>query len=151
MAGEDPTGAFNGDEFRTTIRGVMLMGLPNAVEDRPTFRFEPALVYEDVDYEGSPFEWETVPTGGEESREPVQTLCAVETIGQGEASEGTNIGTFDMNRARLYILDEDWVEISDFTSVLLSGSEYLRIKELPILGLFDVDVHVVEIRARDEA
>jgi hypothetical protein len=150
MAGEDPTGAFNGDEFRASIRSAMLMGLPNSVEDQPTFRFEQPLVYDDVDAEGSPFDWETIPVV-EDAREPVRVLCAVETIGQGEASEGTNIGTFDMNRARLYIFDDEWALVDDFTSVVLSGSEYERIKELPILGLFDVDVHVVEIRARDEA
>jgi hypothetical protein len=151
MAGPDPTGAFQGDVFQADIRAVMLMGLPNTAEDRPTFLFSDTRQHAEADDEGSPFDWESTPTVGEPPADPVQVLCAVEPIGQGEASEGTNIGTFDMNRARLYLFDEEWEQVANFTSVLLSGSEYMRTKELPTLGLFDVDVHVVEVYARDES
>lgn len=154
MAGQDPNGGFERDQFEFDIRSVMTMGMPNVVEDRPTFHFAETRVFASHDIEGSPFDWETQRVDalpGEEPREPTSVLCAVESIGQGEASEGTDIGEFDMNRARLYILDDEWALIDDFTSVWLSGSEYIRVKQLPILALFDVDVHVVEIRARDES
>ena len=150
MAQPDPTGGFDPVEFKANIRGAMLMGTPNVVEDRCTFKFEEVRLYDDVDAEGSPFDWETTPTDVE-APDPIQVLCAVETIGQGEASEGTNIGTFDMNRARLYILSEEWELVRDFTTVNLANSEYIRVKELPILALFEVDIHVVEIHARDES
>lgn len=151
MAQPDPSGAFNGADFEAEIRAVMLMGLPNTVTDWPTFRFSDTRTHVDADAEGSPFDWESTPTVGEPPADEVRVLCAVETIGQGEASEGTNLGTFDLNRARLYLLRSEWGQVAEFTSVLLSGSEYIRVKELPILGLFDVDVHVVEIHARDES
>lgn len=151
MAGRDPTGAFQADAFKADIRAVMLMGMPNTVEDRPTFLFTDTRAHVDADAEGSPFDWESTPTVGEPPPEPVQVLCALEPIGQGEASEGTNIGTFDMNRARIYLFPEEWAQVAEFTSVLLSGSEYVRTKELPTLGLYDVDVHVVEVYARDES
>jgi hypothetical protein len=146
----DPNLAFDPVEFRTNIRAAMVMGTPNMVADRPTFHFVDTRVYAGADLEGSPFDWEATATG-EAPPEPVQVACAVESIGQGEASEGTNIGTFDMNRARLYILDEDWAAVQDFVTVWLSGSEYIRVKQLPILTLFEVDVHCVEIHARDES
>lgn len=149
MAQPDPSGGFDPVEFKASIRAAMLMGTPNMVEDRVTFRFAEVRLYDDVDAEGSPFDWETVPTDVE-APDPVQVLCAVETIGQGEASEGTNMGTFDMNRARLYLFAEEWELVRGFTTVDLSQSEYIRVKELPLLALFEVDIHVVEIHARDE-
>jgi len=150
----DPTGGFDPVEFKAAIRGAMTMGIPNLVDDRPTFRFTEVRVFANHDNEGSPFDWEVVPVEplpGFEPKPAVQVLCAIESIGQGEASEGTNIGTFDMNRARLYLFAEEWALVEDFTTVLLSGTEYIRVKELPILALFEVDVHVVEIHARDES
>ncbi len=146
----DPNGAFDPTEFRANIRAAMRMGTANMVEDRPTFHFEDVRLFDDADSEGSPFDWETIATG-DPPADPVQVLCAIESIGQGEASEGTNIGTFDMNRARLYLFEEEWAAVNGFTTVWLSRTEYIRVKELPILSLFEVDVHVVEIHARDES
>ena len=94
MAEPDPSGNFDSVSFKADIRAAMLMGLPNAVEMRPTFRFQDVRVFANVDEEGSPFDWEDDLTG-DPPPDPVQALCAVETIGQGEASEGTNIGTFE--------------------------------------------------------
>lgn len=151
MAGTDPTRGFQLAEFERDIRAAMLMAMPQTVEMRPTFKYTDYRTFDLSDAEGSPLDWEAQRTVGVPPEADIQVLCAVESIGQGEASEGTDLGTFDMNRARLYLLHEEWEQVKWFTNVWISGSEYVRVKELPEFGLYDAIVHVVEIRARDEA
>lgn len=130
----------------------MLMGLPVVAEDRPMFHFADGRVFPVADAENKPFDWTTSPTGAAPKAD-VAVLCAVETKGAvgARGQPRTPVGEFDEDLATLYLFEDEWGQVSDFTSVTLGGSEYVRVKRLPPLALFDVQVEVVQVRARDEA
>ena len=91
--------------------------------------------------------------GGLAARASVQVLCAIDTksaVGA-RGQPRTPVGEFDEDTATLYLFEDEWALVSDFTSVDLGGSTYVRIKRLIPLGLFDVQVEQVHVRAVDES
>lgn len=153
MAGVDPRGSFSGDVFRTAIRAAMSMGSPTVVEDRATFHFADGRTFTVADDTGNPYDWTLAPDGGLAARASVQVLCAIDTksaVGA-RGQPRTPVGEFDEDTATLFLFEDEWALVSDFTSVDLGGSTYVRIKRLIPLGLFDVQVEQVHVRAVDES
>lgn len=163
MAGEDPTGGFNGDDFRTNIRAAMLMGLPVDQAQRPIFLFPRERTYAIEDKAGQPFDWTEAPATDTNTlpNEPRQVkcgtastevLCAFEAAGGrgGTQSSETPFGDFDSERLVFTVLDVDFLKIDGFDRVQMGDAIYRYQFEEPRIGLFDVTVHQLVVAAVDE-
>lgn len=154
MAGTDPTGVFDAAAFRAGIRQAMRMGSPNVTADRATFMFPEGRTFAVADNDGNPYDWDLTPSGGLPAATPVvlqevaiQTKAAVGARGQPR----TSVGEFDEDSATLYLFEDEWAQVSTFTTVKLGGSVYERVKRLIPLGLFEVQIEQIHVRAVDEA
>lgn len=147
----DPSfGGFNSAEFRTAIENTMMMGLPNTVQERPTFRWRPVSEYTVSDTGGTPYNIkEDVPVSTE-APEDVQIACAVEFISRSTLSGGTAVGDFDTPRAIIYVMDTHYPSVRTANEVLLGGNVYDIDFHAPPIGLFDFTLYVIHASARDE-
>lgn len=150
MAGEDPDGLFDPEEFYADIRAAMLMGTPNAVEERVTFHFQDVIDHNaPVDDTNNPYDWEDPdpPAEGTEDSTPpgLQVTCIVDWE-QTTAEEETRIGDFKRERGVIVILGPEWDQVQDFTHVVIDGDRYNRGTKVTH-GLYGADVHLVNIEA----
>lgn len=145
---------FPAAEFRQGIRDAMVMGLPNAVSARPTFRWDDRPTYATTSVTGIPLDLAGAPTANEELPD-VQVPCAVELLDANGQPIETPVANFHAARARLTFLDVDWAKLLPggrrFDSVLIDGNEYRFDVQPPTQGLFDVDIIQVLVAARDES
>lgn len=150
MAGSDVR--FDAAAFRTNIRFAMTMGLPNTSAEKATFQWTVRRTFNKGDTGGQPFDWSATATATT-THPDVQIPVAVEFGDQGQDS--TNVGTFDMARAIITVLDEDFALIvidgvmAD--KVLLGGNTFMIDYVAPPLGLFDVTVYQLHCKAPDES
>lgn len=147
MAGSNA--AFDADLFRRNIRATMLMGIPNTVTDRPTFRWLAENDYAKEDVAGQPYDWTSSPVD-ESVHEDVQVTVAVEFSRTTETA-GSPLGNFDMSRAVLTMLEDEYDQVFDADLVLLSSNIYTIEFWEPTIALFSVDVHRCHVRARAES
>jgi hypothetical protein len=151
MAGSDAR--FNSSFFRTQIRNTMMMGQPNAVSDRATFRWKIEKTYAGAtDPKGKPYDWGEAPLT-ETDHPDVQVPVAVEdSSGSLIRSAHTPAGE-ENDRARvvLTVLDVDYEEIKDASWVILGGNTYRIDFWGPPMALFDVDVYHGFASALDES
>lgn len=153
MAGTNPDDPGFAAEFRADIREAMLMGTAVIPEDRPTFHFADGRTFMPADSSGEPFDWTLSPSGGKPAKPDVQVLCAISTkagVGARDAPR-TPVGEFNNDTATLYLFEDEWAKVFDFTSVTIGRVIYDRVKRLVPLALYDVQVELVEVRARDRA
>lgn len=153
MAGSSPD--FNAAEFRRSVHEVEQMGMPQDVALRPTFHFDlrpVAAAGVATDRRGRPFDWtEPVdPVASAPPKPPVQASCSWASASAG-SNEDTAVGEFNANEYDLFILDDEWAKVADFTFVLLGGNEYRREFQVPEQGLYEVTIHQVRVTARDES
>lgn len=148
MAGSNP--AFDPEVFRQAIRSTMVMGLPPTESDRATFIWDRVTDFAVKDPKGRPYNWTASPTV-EETHDEVQIACAVEFAARPAGSVDTTLGQFDISRAVITILDEDYEEIVGATHVKLGGNLYLIDFVAPPLGLFEVQVYQLYASAVDES
>lgn len=155
---QDPNWAVQGgnpgfaDDFRARIRNAMNMGLPQDVDDQPIFHFADERTFEPADVTNHPYDWTTTPTGAAPKAD-VTVTCAIELKGAvgARGQPRTQMGEFDADEATLYFFEDEWGVVNDFTSVSLGQSVYDRVKRLPPLTIYDVQIEQVVVRARDEA
>lgn len=139
MAGE--LAGFVADDFRMNIRNTMIMGLPVAIDERPTFYFPPSMITYPagtrLDSEGRPIDprVKAVPI----APDPVQVPCAVEFTPD-TTNDTTTAGPFWTGRAVLTVLDIDYALIEAAIEVDLAKRRYL-IQELTEVGLGTVTVY----------
>lgn len=163
MAGEDSTGGFDADEFRTSIRAVMLLGLAEDQAQRPIFLFPRTRTYANDDKAGQPFDWGEAPTTDTNTLpgEPKtvkcgegngEVLCAFEAAGGrgGTQSIETPFGDFDTERLVITMLDVDFAKVDGFDRVQVGDALYRYQFEEPRGGLYDVTVHQLIVAAVDE-
>lgn len=164
MAGSDPSGAFDPDEFTQNIRAAMLLGLPNDPAKRPIFLFVRERTYDKDDKAGQPFDWTATPVTDSDTLpgEPRQVLCG-DGAGQalctweaaggrgGTQSNETPFGDFDDERLVFTFLDDDFALVAGFDRLLLNDATYRYQFETPAVGLYEVTVHQVVVQAIDEA
>lgn len=163
MAGSDPTGGFDPDEFTQNIRAVMLMGLPDDAAKRPIFLFPRTRTYANDDKAGQPFNWGEVPTTDTNTLpgEPKMVKCGEgtgEVVCTWEAAGGrggtqsleTPFGDFDAERLVFTFLQGDWDLVVGFDHITLNDSTYRYQFEEPAVGLYEVTVHQVVVSAVDE-
>lgn len=153
MVGSHPENPLFDEEFRRDILAAMQMGFPVVVEDQPIFHI-PAVVQETggTDMGGAPWDWGDEPTVLEPARD-VTVLCAIEDIkGLGSREgEATPVGYFDTDKVTIYMFREEWLQVKDFTAVSLGQSRYRRMKRLPPIGLYGVQLEAIECEAVDES
>lgn len=161
MAGVDPSDAGFGAEFRETIREVMWMGTPNVVSDRATFMFMRDRIVDggdgvSADRYGVPYDWnivdEYVDESGAVTPDPefpdVQVLVAFEPGAMSD--EKTAVTVVNDDTGTLYMFEDEWDQVKDFTHVKMGGSTYRRVARMVPLSLFDVQLEVVRVEAVDE-
>ncbi len=146
---------FNPSQFAELIPvlvDVMKMGLPKAVEMRPTFGWDPVQTYVSVDSGGKPWSLSASPTTTV-TRPEVQVPCAVEYLDAAGNPIETPVGDFNPDRARITMLQAQYdlvvPEGVKFDWVRLGGTQFLWVKELPVLGLFEA--HQIVVAARDKS
>lgn len=148
MAGSDPR--FNEAQFRDAIKFAMKMGTPEDTEKRATFRWTTVKTYATQDPSGRPYSWSSVPTATV-AHDDVQIDCAVEFIPRPSGGRDTPLGSFDVSRAVITILDVDYAEIAGADEVLIDGNTYdIQFEGKPD-GLFGVTIHTIYADARDES
>lgn len=147
MAEPDPTGEFDAAETRAELQETMVMGLPGAIAMRPTFYFPTDDTFAKASLSGAPWDWTASPLENDPDRAPVRVPCAVEV--DGAAIDFTAIGQINPQRAVLTILDVDWAKVQGFHEMTMAGSTYRYSKLIQVIGLFDMDVYLVEVEARD--
>lgn len=148
MAGSNP--AFDPAVFRQAIRDTMIMGLPNATAEKPTFRWNPDKTFTTADPAGQPYDLTASPVDTDAPPD-VQIPCAVEFSARPAGSLDTVIGEFDTSRVIITILDEDYALIEGADQVLLGENTYNIQFVGPPLGLFEVTVYQLYAIARDES
>lgn len=151
MAGVDPDGAFDGDEFRAQIRQTMLMGLPEDEALRPTFLFPADPKHALADPANRPWDFTKPRTSeSEPAADPVRVVCGV-TVAAGQRGY-TAAGKFEAREAVLSMFEAEWAAVNNpvpFVTVLIGGKPFKRGAELEPAGLFDVTTHRVEVTAED--
>lgn len=148
MASSNP--AFNPAVFRQAIRDTMIMGLPNATAEKPTFRWNPNKTYATADPGGAPYDFTAAPVVTVAPAD-VQVAVAVEFSSRPAGSLETVIGEFDNSRVIITVLDEDYELIRGADEVILGGNTYDIQFVGPPLGLFEVTVYQIFAIARDES
>lgn len=137
LAGFDP------DNFRTTIRSTMTMGLPEDEDLQPTFFFRVTTTYPAgtvLDHTGKAIDPRvhaitTAPA-------PVKVPCAVE-YAPDSTNNSTLVGTLWSDRAVVTVLDTDYALIKEAIEVDLSGRRYM-IQQVFTVGLGPVTVYQLQ-------
>lgn len=140
---------FDAAGFRNAIRQTMVMGQPNAVEERATFQWTTESSYAQEDPAHNPYSWDDTPVVST-SHADVQVPVAVEFSARPAASVDTSVGQFDTSRAVITILDSDYALITGADKVLLGGNTYVIDFVAPPLGLFEVTIYQMFCSALDE-
>lgn len=143
MAGSDPS--FNATDFRAQIRSVMAMAAPGVTSQGVSFYFPEQATWSNEDSAGQPWNWSATPVTNVPAR-TVTVPVAVEWS-QGQFVDNP-VGEFDSSRATLILLDQDYAQIQGATEVIINNQHYIIDREAPPIGLFDVTVHRLEIRAK---
>lgn len=147
MAGTQP--GFSATEFKDAIHFAMNMGLPNVEQEQATFYWETSRSFSKADSSGRAFTLKARPADVTE-RDPVRIPVAVDYARFNAGMDGTGAGQFDVTRATLTILDEDFESVRDADYVKLGGNRYVIDYVTPV-GLFDVTVYEMHLRAWDES
>lgn len=148
MAGTNPS--FDAALFRQAIRDTMIMGLPNATQEKPTFRWSPEKTFTTADPAGAPYDFTASPVTTVAPAD-VQVPVAVEFSARPANSIETGMGEFDASRVIITALDEDYALIQGADQVILGGNTYDVQFVGPPIGLFEVTVYQIFAIARDES
>ena len=154
MAGTSDVRAagFDASSVREALRFAMSMGLPDEEAQRVTFRWTTTNTYDLADNTGTPYDLTAVPTDVQ-TKDDVLIPAAVEFMSARSFSSdsGTVFGEFQTPSAVITVLDEDYVSVVGADQVLLGGNTYKVIYVEPPLGLFDLTVYMIHVRAVDES
>lgn len=149
LSNDPRASAFSAAQFRDAIKFAMRMGMPNATEERLTFKWRRDETYQRQDPAGKPYNWKATPVT-DNTPEPVLVDGAVEFSDRNSASSGTAMGRFDTPRATITLLDVDYALIEGADMVELGGATYQIDFVAPPMGLFDVTVYQIYASAVDE-
>lgn len=139
---------FPSDRFREGIRFVMEMAAPVDAAQRATFHFAPEATYVgEGDDNDVPFDPAAVITTTVAA--PVTVTCAVKFFD--DQGELTPFGHVTPTRVEVLLLDEDFAQVASCTSVIVGGDRYVRRRQPPPVGLFDVGVHTLHFAAETES
>ncbi len=146
------SGSFNSSVFIDAIKNTMKMGIPEDSDEALTFHWKATDSFPPASPAGNSYSWDqespSEPTPGE-PEDSLQVDYAIEMGGPN--STNTLIGTVEENTAVVTLLDEDYELIKTADYCTIGTSEYIILFQYPVIGLFDVGVHQLLIKARDEA
>lgn len=146
MAGSNS--GFDADGFREGIRFAMTMGLPEDESQRATFYFAPARTLDGkIDSNDLPLDW-AADIVDDDTPDPVTVPVAFEM--DSRANEQTAAGRFDTPTVTITVLDEDYADIEGASYCVIGDATYDIEFVGPPLGLFDVTIYQLFLRARDE-
>lgn len=151
---------FNEAAFRSAINDTMLMGIPEAVDQRLTFWWDRDKTFSPDDPAGNPYDWTaaplvddpgnpTLPDDGEP--QSLSVPYALDFSARPAGSSNTVFGEIDTSRAVVTMLDSDFarIETADYGTI---GETRYRIQfRGPPVGLFGVTVHTLYLEAEDSA
>lgn len=141
---------FNAARFRSAIRNVMTMGLPNSTAEQATFRWTPVRTFDPESPAHDPYGWTQTATSTTTHADVIVPV-AVELSSRPTGSVETSLGEFDVTWAKLTVLDTDFAFVDGADQVILGGGTYEIQFVEPPQGLFEVTIYTVHARARDEA
>lgn len=144
---------FDAAQFRDAIKFAMRMGLPDSVPLRATFHWTPNKTYSVTDPSGQPYGW-TADSLTSVAPPDVLVDVAVEFQRYSSGEGNTSIGEFQTTSVVLTLLDVDYALIAGpprADIVLLGGNTYVVDYVAPPIGLFDVTVYQIYLRAEDES
>lgn len=152
MAGmSDPRASvFNAAKFRDAIKFAMHLGLPDDTSERATFMWTPQKTYGATDAAGRPYNWTATPTSVV-THDDVQIDVAIEFHRYSAGEGNTSVGEFHTTSVTLTVLDEDYALVQGADKVLLGGNTYTVEYVAPPIGMFDVTVYQVYLKAEDES
>jgi len=151
MARPTDTGFLKGFDatlFRQAITSTMEMGLPENVNERITFRWNPETTYETADQSGIPFDFTEEPLT-EEITADVQVPAAIEFSNLRE--DGTPLGQFEQPQVIATLLDIHYEQVKGADEALIGENTYAINFVAPPVGLGEVTIYRIYMRAVDEA
>lgn len=132
--------------LRETFKRTMIMGLPVAEADQPTFFFERAVVWADFDRANQPWDWTAAPLT-DVSATPIAAICAYEffaPLGR-QGSSYTEVGEFNPTTVVVTLTDDEFLRVQDASHLTIGPSDqkwyfrYFRPQvNLGSLGIFQV-------------
>jgi hypothetical protein len=155
-------GGFAESTFRDAVYNTMLMGMPEAVEERLTFWWERDKTYTPDDPAGNPYDW-TAPPIVDDAGNPVlpdpgtptdQSLIvpyALEFSARPAGSSNTVFGEIDTSRAVVTIIDSDFDKVRTADYATIADTRYRIQFKGPPTGLFAVTVHALYLEAEDSS
>lgn len=157
--GDSRQNAFNAARFRDGIEFAMQMGIPNTAADRVTFRWASEPAFADADTKGNPYDFTDAPTSTVSAADQVASLTLPVTFefsSTRSSSGDTAIGSFDVTRIKVTVLDTHFALITDANlglpdQIVAGGNTYIIDYYAPPQGLFGVTIHDVYATARDES
>lgn len=147
MAGSNPT--FDAAGFRSALRDVMTLGLPNDPADQPTFHFPTTVSYPPgtaVDEDGVALD-PSVPKS-KTTLDPVKVRCAVEYFDA--TPDELPVGTFRPTKLVLTMFEDEFALVKDAEEVVIGQDRYYLSHRPPPVGLYDVTVFQIVAYAIDE-
>lgn len=146
----DPRAAgFNSAEVRDALKFAMKMGLPEAQNERLTFRWRSQKAFARHDPAGRPYQWGDTPTS-DTTPADVKVDGAVEFSDHSSADAGTPVTRFNTPRVVVTLLDVDYVQIETADEIILDDATYVIDYVAPPMGLFDMTVYQIYASAVDE-
>lgn len=140
--------AFDRTKVREALLFAMRMGMPNAVNERVTFKWNNAKTFSSEDPAGRPYSWAATPDT-EVTTGDVQIECAVEFQSRPAGSRDTPFGQFDTSRGIITMMGEEYDLIKTADYCTINQSDYDISFPGPVIGLFDLDVVQLYLEARD--
>lgn len=150
-----PGVTFDAANFRSQIKLVMGMGMPEDPAQRLTWHWNPNNTYPVADPANEPYDWSEAPTTSAPGNlaaptGQLQVDYALQFM-PARNTEGTStvLGDFDITRAVVTMLDVDYAQIAGADYATVGPTIYEIDFSAPPEGLFDVTVYTVYLHARD--
>ena len=134
------------------LRQTMVLGLPVADADKPTFYFDRQVTWADHDTEGNPWDWEATPAT-DDTPTSVQPICAYEfhaPLGRSGA-QFSEVGDFFPSTLIVTFTETDYLLAvnSAYVTVGSSNTKYWFRYWLPAYGLANMTFYQAHFQAED--
>lgn len=133
------------------LRSTMVLGLPVAEADRPTFYFDRDVEWAQHDSEGKPWDWTEVPSvDNTATPASVQPICAYEffsPLGR-QGAYPTEVGDFNPTTLVVTVLQDGFTEVWGSSHVVIGPEDrrwYFRFWQPAVAlgGLSVFQIHMV--------
>lgn len=122
--GFESIAAIDADTLRELFKRTMVMGLPTATADQPTFYFDRVVTWADYDRDNKPWDWTTAPAT-ETQKSPVSPICAYEfyaPLGR-QGATYTEVGEFNPTTIVFTFTDDEYKKVVDSSYATIGPSD----------------------------